>query len=373
MEAKDKKNLIVGALIVLLIGAGLGFFLKPAQFVEKIVEKPVEKIVEKPVEKIVEVPSTTTPPPPGRIVLYSGRREELMRPSIEAFEKKTGIQVLIKAGSTSELANAILEERNSPRADVYIGTDPGALETLRREGVLEPYLSPAVKAIPEAYRASDGAWVGVSGRARVIMYNKNLVSESELPKSLFELTDSKWKGKVAMASTREGTVVAHLSAIYKVKGEAFLRQFLEDLKRNEIKVLRGHTDVRKAVGNGEVALGWVNHYYYHLQLKEGSPVGVVYPDQGANDVGTMISVAGVAIVKGARNLDGAKAFVDFLASPEAQDLFAKTNYEYPLIAGIAPFEAKPMEEFKKMDVRLEELSDVRDAVLKLVDAVGLVA
>ncbi len=367
MQAKDRTNLIVGVLIVLLIGAGLGFFLTPT----KVVEKTVEKTVEKPVEKIVEVPAPTTAPPLGRIVLYSGRREELMRPSIEAFEKKTGIQVVLKAGSTSELANAILEERNDPRADVYIGTDPGTLEKLRMEGVLVPHLSEATKKIPEIYRASDGSWIGVSGRARVIMYNKNLVSESELPKSIFELTDPKWKGKVGMASTREGTVVAHLSAISLVKGEAFLQQFLEGLKQNEIKVLRGHTDVRKAVGNGELALGLVNHYYYHLQLKEGSPVGVIYPDQGPNDIGTMMSVAGIGIVKGSRNLVGAKAFLDFLASPEAQDLFAKTNYEYPLLLEVAPFEAKPMGEFKKMDVSLQELTNVMDSVLKLVDKVGL--
>lgn len=355
MELADKKNLIVGALIVLVIGAALGFFLKPAQ------------VVEKTVEKRVEVPAA----PSGRIVLYSGRREELMRPSIDAFVKKTGIQVEVKAGSTAELANAILEERASPRADVYIGTDPGALEKLRREGVLETHLSEAVKAIPESFRASDGAWVGVSGRARVIMYNKNLVSESDLPKSVFDLTDPKWKSKVAMASAREGTVVAHLSSIYNLKGETFLQQFLDGLKKNEVKVLRGHTDVRKAVGTGEVTLGLVNHYYYHLQLKEGSPVGVIYPDQGPNDIGAMVSVAGVGVVKGARNPDAAKAFVDFLLTAEAQDLFAKTNYEYPLLPGVATFEAKPMTEFKKMDIRLEDLTAATDPVLKLLDKVGL--
>lgn len=305
------------------------------------------------------------------LVVYSGRKEPLIKPVLEMFEKESGIKVVLHSGGASELANAILEEGGKPRGDVFIANDAGTLEMLRLKGALMPNTSARVRSVPEDLRASDGSWVGVSGRARVIMYNTQLVSKSELPKSVMDLVDPKWRGQVAVASSQNESWIAQISAMRVVLGERATEKFLRDLVRNQVKVLPGHTQVRNAVGKGEFKLGLVNHYYYHLEKQDGSPVGVVYPDQGAKDMGALVNIAGVGIIRGARNESAARQLVDFLLSPGAQALFAKLNFEIPTLPGAQVYEARPLEEIKRMKVNLERLGKELDATLDLIEKVGL--
>jgi iron(III) transport system substrate-binding protein len=142
---------------------------------------------------------------------------------------------------------------------------------------------------------------------------------------------------------------------------------------NNVVILKSSTDIRKAVGKGEVALGVTNHYYYHLELKDGSPVGVVYPDQGASDIGAMYNTASVAFIKGAQNPNAAKAFMNYLLSPTAQKKFAELNFEVPVIKGIATAPTvKTFEEVKLMNFGgLTKLSgDEISKTRKLLDTVG---
>jgi hypothetical protein len=220
---------------------------------------------------------TTVAQPPGEVVIYSGRSEPLIVPVIQLFQQQTGIKVTLQSGTATALANLVLQEQPNPRADLFIANDAGTLEFLKLKGALQPYSSEQIKKIPEQFRARDGSWLGVSGRSRVIMYNTKLVKPEELPNSVFALTDPRWKNKIAMATTRNESVIAWVTALRLTKGDAFTKEYLLKLKANGIVTLNGHTDVRKAVGRGEFPLGLVNHYYYHLELRDGSPVGVVYP------------------------------------------------------------------------------------------------
>lgn len=311
------------------------------------------------------------PAAPQTLVLYSGRRDALVKPVLEAFSAATGIEVHLRSGGASELANAILEERRNPQADVFIANDAGTLEKLRLEGVLEPYLSDRVKAIPADLRASDGAWVGVSARARVIMYNATLLSEAAVPKTIAGLADPAWQGKVAMAQSSNESVIAHVTAIRLLAGDGAARALMEGLLRNRVAFLGGHTQVRQAVGKGEFALGFVNHYYYFLEKADGSPVGIVWPDQGPGDRGVVINVAGAAVVKGAKNAAAAQRFIDFLLAPDAQDLFARLNYEIPTLPGVPTAEGVPsLTGLKRAPVPLERLGQELDATLDLIEAVG---
>lgn len=313
---------------------------------------------------------------PQELVVYSGRNEKLIQPVLDEFQKQTGIKVVLRSGKATELAALIMEEQKAgnPQADIYVANDAGALEKLRLAGALEAYLSEKVKSVPEDLRASDGSWTAVTARARVIMYNKNLVKESELPKSIFDLTDPKWKGQIAMASTGNESVVANVTSLRLLKGDAETEKFLEGLKKNEVAILSGHTDVRKAVGKGEFKFGWVNHYYYRLQLAEAADnqVGVIYPDQGPDDMGAVVNISGVAVVKGGKNAENAKKFVDFLLTPEAQKLFAELNYEMPVIAGVPVKDAKPLSEYKRAPVPLGQFGAEWDKTVQLIDKVGLV-
>lgn len=305
------------------------------------------------------------------IVVYSGRNETLIKPVLQQFEKETGLKVILRAGGASELANAILEEKNNPKADLFVANDAGALELLRIKGVLEANGSDRVKAIPAEFRAVDGSWVGVSGRARVIMYNANLVRKEDLPKSIFDLADPKWKGQVAMAASRNESLIASVTGLRVLKGDQETEKFLKALIKNNVKSLKGHTDVRKAVGKGEFKLGFVNHYYFHLEKKGGSPVDVIYPDQGPNDIGALVNVAGAGIVKGSKNQEGAKKLVDWLLTPAAQELFAKLNFEQPLLPGIPVNEAKSLDQFKRQNVKLELLGGELEKTMDLIEKTGL--
>ncbi len=315
---------------------------------------------------------TTLAQPSGELIIYSGRSEPLIVPVIRLFQQQTGVKVTLQSGSATALANLVLQEQPNPRADVFIANDAGTLEFLKLKGALQPYISEKTRAIPEQFRARDGSWLGVSGRSRVLMYNTKLLKPEELPTSVFELTDPKWKNKIAMATTRNESVVAWVTALRLTKGDEFTKEYLFKLKANGIVTLNGHTDVRKAVGRGEFPLGLVNHYYYHLELRDGSPVGVLYPDQGPTDLGVLVNAAGAAIVKNAKRTKEAQLFLDFLASPQAQKLFAELNFEYPLLPGVptAPG-VRSLETIKLMPVRLDELGKELEKTLKLLDEVGL--
>ena len=312
-----------------------------------------------------------TPALERTLVVYSGRAEPLLEPVVAEFRKATGVDVKVKYGSTTELGNALIEEKSNPQADVFVGTDAATAEALREKGVFAPFTSAVLQQVPAEFRAEDGTWVGVTGRARVIMYNKTLLSDAELPKSVFELTDPKWRGKVAIPATSNSSFTAWVSALRLARGDDATKKYLSDLKKNDVSVLKDHTAVRQAVGKGEFPLGLVNHYYYQLQKAEGSPVGVIYPDQGRNDIGVLVNVAAASLVKDAERPNAAKAFMEFLFTPEAQRIFAEKNFEYPLIPGVPTIADVPMDKVKRQNVSLVRLGKENAATLDMLDSVGL--
>jgi iron(III) transport system substrate-binding protein len=272
----------------------------------------------------------------GELVIYSGRREPLVQPILAVFEKQTGIKTVVKYGSGSALAQQILEEEKAlgRSADFFIHTETATFEFLRLQNVLQPYSSESTRSILVDMRARDGAWTGLSGRSRAILYNKNMVKTNELPDSIFDLTDPKWKGKIASTNSANDSFAAWVSALRLTIGEDPTKNFLLKLKENTTRLTDSHTDVRKAVGRGEFALGLINHYYYHIQLEEPDAavrnVGILFPDQKQTQIGTLILAAAGAIIKNARNATNAQKLMDFLTGTEGQKFFAEVNYEYPL-------------------------------------------
>ena len=320
-----------------------------------------------------EPTSTTDSAVGGSLVVYSGRSEALIQPVIDAFKAQyPDVDVLLKSGSNSELANALLEERNNPQADVFVTTELITIQSLAAEDVFESYRPQAADAIPAEFVGDDNLWVGLTRRARVIIYNTELVSEAEAPKSIFDLTDPKWRGQIALAGSTNGSMQAQIAAMRQLVGEEETEAWLTGLLENEATFFGGHTDVRKAVGAGEFQIGLVNHYYYHLQKAEGSPVGIVFPDQEADQIGLITNVTSAAIVKGTENRPAAEAFIDFLLSQEGQKLFAEANYEYPLVAGVALSpDVQPLDHFRLADVNVSEAAQDVDATFALMEKVNL--
>ncbi|MFQ5893181.1 MAG: extracellular solute-binding protein, partial [Nitrospinota bacterium] len=304
------------------------------------------------------------------LVVYSARKENLIRPTIQAFEKETGIGVILLTGKAGELARRIEIEQGTPQGDVFLGTAAGIAELLRRKGLLAPYASPRTETIAAEFKAADGTWVGVTGRVRVIIYNKALVREKDLPTSFFDLTTPRWKGKVAVASMGERTTVSWLAAIMALKGEAFTTRYVRALKANGLKVLKNNTEVRRAVARGEYPLGITNHYYYMIQLREdpASPVGILYPDQGPDQMGTPMATITAAIIQGAKHMPEATAFLDFLLQPEGNRLLTEGKFELPLLNSVKPVGGeegiKGLGEFKQAPVTQVEMADFEPLVEK---------
>ncbi len=276
-------------------------------------------------------PEPSAPGDRGGLVLYSGRSESLVGPVVQQFREASGIDAQVKYGSTSEIAATIQEEGGSSPADVFWAQDPGAL------GALAPLFAPLpadmLEAVPQWARHEGGRWVGISGRARVIVYNTEL-TEDQLPKSLQELTDPRWKGRVGWPPANASFRVM-VTAMRHLWGEDETRAWLEGMIANDVKVFPKNTPIVAAAAAGEVDVGLVNHYYLHRFLAErGDEFGARNLFLNDGGPGSLVMVAGAAILETGKNRENAESFLRFMLSRVAQQYFAASTYEYPLIEGI---------------------------------------
>ena len=292
----------------------------------------------------------------GSLVVYSGRSESLVGPIIQQFREASGIDVQVKYGSTSEMAATLQEEGRRSPADVFWAQDPGALGALSE--MFKPLPSDVTLAVPEWARSSNGKWVGVSGRARVIVYNTDL-SEDELPKSVQELTDPKWKGRIGWPPTNASFRVM-VTAMRHLWGEDETRTWLEGMLANDVKVFPKNTPIVDAAGKGEVDVGLVNHYYLHRFLAEhGDEFGARNLFLNDGGPGSLVMVAGAGILSTGPNPNNAEVFVRFLLSRVAQQYFAASTYEYPLIEGVKTHRLlPPVESLNGPDIDFALLDDL---------------
>jgi iron(III) transport system substrate-binding protein len=246
------------------------------------------------------------------------------------------------------------------------------IQFLNNQGIFESYRSPSADLIPPEFIGLNDGWTGITRRARVIMYNTELVSPQDVPRSIFDLTDPIWKGEVAAAGSTNGSMQAQIATMRMAIGDEATEAWLRDLIRNDVTFFGGHTDVRRAVGAGEFKLGLVNHYYFHLQKEEGDPVAMVFPDQDEGQIGLITNASAIGIIKGTNNSPAAQAFVDFLLSTEGQRIFSQLNFEYPLVSNV-PLEASvvSLDQFRLVDVDVADASLYLDETFAIIDIVGL--
>ncbi len=309
----------------------------------------------------------------GQLIVYSGRNENLVKPILERFAKETGIDIKVKYGETAELAATLLEEGKATEADVFFSQDAGALAALAMRGRLASIEKSSLDLVPERFRDPKGRWVGVTGRARVFAYNTEAVPEADLPQSVFELVEPKWKDRVGAPPTN-ASFVAFVSALIEQEGRDKTKTFLEALKANGLKTYDNNVVTLEAVADGEIDLGLVNHYYLYNEFKQrpGSPVANFYPGQGADGEGTFVNVAGLGVLKGTDQSANARKLVAFLLGEEAQEFFREETSEYPLRAGVEPLPELPaLDSLKVIDVPLSELGKDLEASLDLLQEVGL--
>jgi iron(III) transport system substrate-binding protein len=309
----------------------------------------------------------------GSLTVYSGREEELVAPLFDRFEAETGIDVEVRYGDSAELAATIAEEGGNSPADVFFAQDPGSLGSV--DDRLARLPDDVLERVDERFRDRGGRWVGTSGRARVIVYNTDELSEEDVPDSVFGLTDPRWRGKVGIAPTN-ASFQAFVTAMRLDAGEERTRQWLEDLKENDPKFYEKNTPVVEAVASGEIDVGLVNHYYLYLvkeELGEDAPIANTFLP--GDDPGALVSVAGAGVLDGADHEEEAVRFVEFLLADEQQRFYTDEaeEAEIPLVDGIEPKEGVPsLDELSDRgpDVDLSSFGAELEATLELLNETG---
>jgi iron(III) transport system substrate-binding protein len=306
------------------------------------------------------------------LTLYSGRAEVQIQPVIDEFTEETGIKVNVRYGATPELAAQISEEGSNSPADIFFAQDASALGAVDSRGLFAPLPPDVLDKVEPRYRADDGDWIGATGRARVIVANSKNVPDAEVPTDVFAVNDAKWKGRVGIAPTN-GSFLAFLTAMRVQVGDDRTEQFIQGLKDNGAKTYNDNALVLKAVNDGEIDLGLINHYYwYQLANEIGEDKMVARNHFTLNgDPGALINVAGVGVLKSATHQAEAAEFVSFLLGENAQRFFAEENFEFPLASGVQALPSLPkLTDIQSPDIDLSDLSDL-DRTLEMLQEAGI--
>lgn len=314
---------------------------------------------------------SAAPATSGTLIVYSGRSENLVGPLIEKFEAASGIDVEVRYGSTPEVAATLLEEGANSPADLFFAQDPGGLGAVANAGLLAPLPETIVNAVKPEFRSPDGLWVGVSGRARVVVYNTDLLTEADLPADIADFTDPAWSGRIGWAPTN-ASFQAMVTGMRVLWGEEETRTWLEGMQANAPVVYEGNAPIVEGVAAGEVAVGLVNHYYlYRFLAEQGEDFAARNYFLPGGGPGSLVLVAGAGRLATGKNEANALAFIEYLISTEVQEYFTTETSEYPVVEGVAaPAELTPIEELNAAAITVTDLADVQGTI-KLLQEVGV--
>ena len=307
----------------------------------------------------------------AEVMVYSARAHYGQEPAMEAFTKKTGIAVKSFGGESGPLFERLKAEGDKTPADVLISVDAGNLWNAARAGLLGKVDSPEIQAnIPAHLRDPESRWVGLTVRARTIMYNTKKVKPEEL--STYEaLGDPKWKGRLCLRSSTHIYNQSLLATMIKRYGEAKAESIVKGWVANNPTLIQGDTKVLEAVAAGQCDVALTNSYYLGRILAKDAtfPVAAFWANQSTT--GTHVNISGAGVTTHAKNRAEAIKLIEFLTSPEAQQMFADANFEYPANpqAGVNPVIAK-WGKFKQDDTNIAAAGEFQAAATKLADRAG---
>lgn len=291
------------------------------------------------------------------LTVYSGRSATLVHPIFSEYAEDTGADLLLKYRSTSKLIATLQEQGGKSPADVFFSQDPVGLKTMEEMFTTLP--DSILAKVPDWARSSDGKWVGVSGRARVVVYNTDALEEVELPGDIWGFVHPKWKGRIGFPPTN-ASFQAMVTGMREIWGEDKTRDWLKGIHANDPAMYAGNGATVAAVGAGEVEVGFVNHYYLYRLLEENGesfPVRNYHLRDGGP--GALVTVAGVGILKSSKHKEAAEQFIDFMLSDAAQQYFATQSHEYPLTGNI-PIKPGlvPFDEINQASISLSDLPSI---------------
>ncbi len=306
------------------------------------------------------------------VVIYSARKEHLIKPVLDRYTEETGVKVKLLTDKAPSLLVRLKAEKKNTRADLLITVDAGNLWQAAKQGVLSPVDSEILKQnVPEHLRDPLGNWVGLSIRARTIVYNTNQVKASEL--STYEaLGDPVWKKRLCLRTSKkvynQSLVAMMMHTIGADQTKAVVKSWVANLATT---VFSSDTEVLEAIAAGQCDVGIVNTYYYgRLIKKKGKlPIALYWPNQGGR--GVHVNISGAGVTRHSKNKAAAIRLLEWFSSPAAQNLFADINLEYPVNPKVksAP-EVAAWGTFKQDQTNLAKAGELQKEAIKLMDQVG---
>ncbi len=273
----------------------------------------------------------------NEVVVYTTVDQIFSEPILKDFEKETGI--VVKAVYDTEetkstgVLNRLIAEKDNPQCDLFWSGDPVRTIVLKNKGITSPYQSAAANDIDVVFKDPDNHWTGFSARARVLIYNKNLLEKDHIPQSIFDLTKEEYKGKVAIANPLFGTTTFHIAALFTAVGNEKAKQFLTDLKSNQVVIASSNGDVKKRVVQGEVSCGLTDTDDAYEAIKNEANIGIVFLDQ--KGMGSLIMPNTINLIKNSPHSENGKKLMDYLLSKETEAKLAKSCAQMPLHKGVA--------------------------------------
>ncbi len=299
------------------------------------------------------------------IVVYNAQHETLTQAWAEGFTKDTGIKVTVRNGSDMQFANQIIEEGAASPADVFLTENSPAMVLVDAAGLFAPIDADTLAQLPETFKAADGKWTGVAARTTVFAYDKTKLKEADLPKSMMDLADPKWKGRWG-ASPGGADFQAIVSAFLELKGEAETAKWLKALKEN-VTSYKGNSVAMKAVNAGEIEGALIYHYYWFGdQAKTGENSKNVALHYFKNqDPGAFVSISGGAVLASSQHQKDAQAFIKWITGKGGQTVLRDGNsFEYavgngaqsnPKLVPLAELQAPKIEPSKLNSKKVTDL------------------
>jgi len=307
-----------------------------------------------------------------KLVVYSARQEPLIKPLFDAYTAKTGVKIEFISDKEGPLFERLKAEGPRSPADLLITVDAGNLWYGAEQGLFETLNSEVLaQNVPAHLRDSENRWFGLSVRARTIVYHSGKVQADEL--SSYEgLGDARWKGRLCLRSSKKvynQSLVAMMIADYGVeKTEAIVRSWVGNLATD---VFADDTLLIQAVEAGQCDAGIVNTYYYgrYQKTKPDTAVKIFWPNQDSS--GVHVNVSGAGVLKTSKNKAAATAFLEWMSSAEAQNLFADSNQEYPVNPLVKPAaDVQVWGAFKQNQKALSQAGELQVEAVMLMDRVG---
>jgi len=297
------------------------------------------------------------------VVVYTSVDQVFSQQVLKQFEEETSVKVKalydVEASKTTGLVNRLIAEKNNPQADVFWNGEVARTLVLKEKGVLTPYAPSTAEILPAQFRDPEGYWSGFAARSRVLIYNTDMLSKEDLPKSILELTEPKWKGKVAIAYPLFGTTAAHVAALYSGMGKDKAEEYLSKLQKNDVMVVDGNSVVRDLVVEGRVPIGLTDTDDAASAIKAGKPVKMLFPDK--EGMGTLMIPNTVAMIKGGPNPAAAKRFMDWLITNEVEKRLIEIGAaQVPVLpsgsGSVKLSDLVPEPDVKAMQVRYEDIA-----------------